>query len=113
MGFGVLLIELLTRKKPFIYQSKDGEGLVTHFSSIVANGALTEIVDPQIMEEEGEQVDEVAILAAKCTKLNGEDRPTMREVVTLENLRGAKKHVHHNTTLRRKHKNDETAIQYK
>ena len=40
-------------------------------------------------EAEGEKVEEVAKLAAMCTKLNGEDRPTMREVeMTLENLRG-------------------------
>ena len=42
----------------------------------------------------------------KCTKLNGEDRPTMREVeMTLENLRGTKKQVH-NTTSRRKYEKD-------
>jgi len=65
-----------------------------------------DIIDPQIIDEEGEAVDEVAALAVKCTKLNGEDRPTMREVeMTLENLKGTKKQVH-NTTSRRKYEKD-------
>ena len=89
-----------------------GEGLVKHFSSIVAQGSLTEIVYPQIMEEEGEQFDELAILAAKCTKLNGEDRPTVREVeMTLENLRTTKKHTHHNIATKRYEK-DQTVAPY-
>ncbi|WVZ54429.1 hypothetical protein U9M48_005222, partial [Paspalum notatum var. saurae] len=111
-SFGVLLIELLTRKKPFIYRSDDGDGLVSKFSSLLDQDALIDIIDPQILEEEGKQVDEVAKLAAKCTKLNGEDRPTMREVeMTLENLRGAKKHVH-NTISRNKYEKDGTATHY-
>ncbi|KAF8654519.1 hypothetical protein HU200_061710 [Digitaria exilis] len=103
-SFVVVLIELLTRKKPYIYWSDDGEGLVTHFASLLAQGTLIDIIDPQIIEEEGEAVDEVATLAAKCTKLNGEDRPTMREVeMALENLRGTKRQVHHNTNSKWKY----------
>ncbi|KAF8646718.1 hypothetical protein HU200_065720 [Digitaria exilis] len=106
-SFGVLLIELLTKKKPFFYQSDSGEGLVSHFASLLSQGTLIAIIDPQIIEEEGEAVNEVATLAAKCTKLSGEDRPTMREVeMTLENLRDTKKQVHHNTTSRRKYEKD-------
>ncbi|CAL5001389.1 unnamed protein product [Urochloa decumbens] len=106
-SFGVLLIELLTRKKPFVYRSDDGEGLVTHFASLLAQGTLIDIIDPQILEGEDEAANEVTTLAAKCTKLNGENRPTMREVeMALENLRGTKKQVHHNTTSRRKYEKD-------
>jgi serine/threonine protein kinase len=106
-SFGVLLIELLTKKKPFVYRSDDGEGLVSHFASLLTQGTLVDIIDPQIIEEEGEAVDEVAALAVKCTKLNGEDRPTMREVeMTLENLRGTKKQIHHNMTSRKKYEKD-------
>ncbi|KAJ1274267.1 hypothetical protein BS78_05G049400 [Paspalum vaginatum] len=112
-SFGVLLIELLTRKKPFGYRSDDGDGLVSNFSSLLAQGTLVDIIDPQIMEEDGEQVDEVARLAAKCTKLNGEDRPTMREVeMTLESLRGTKKHVDHNINSRNKYENGKIADRY-
>ncbi|CAL5005661.1 unnamed protein product [Urochloa decumbens] len=86
-SFGVLLIELLTRKKPYVYRSNDGDGLVSHFVSLLAEGNLVEIIDPQVMEEEDIQVQEVAALAVMCTKLRGEDRPTMREVeMALENI---------------------------
>ncbi|RCV31716.1 hypothetical protein SETIT_6G200500v2 [Setaria italica] len=111
---GVLLIELLTRKKkPFVYQSDDGDGLVSHFASLLTERNLVDIIDPQILEEEGEQVHEVVTLAATCAKLNGEDRSTSREVeITLENLRViTKKHAHHNTTSRRNDR-DQTAARY-
>jgi serine/threonine protein kinase len=76
-SFGVLLIELLTRKRPTV-RTSDGDSLVSHFASLIAEG-------------------EVAKLAAMCTKLNGEGRPTMREVeMTLENLRITKKHTRQN-----------------
>ncbi|TVU05254.1 hypothetical protein EJB05_48412 [Eragrostis curvula] len=91
-SFGVLLVELVTRKKPFIYRSDDDDSLVSHFASLLTEGKLAEIVDPQVMEEDSGEVQEVAVLAALCTKLGGEDRPTMREVeMTLENLQARKK----------------------
>ncbi|KAL6644586.1 hypothetical protein ACP70R_016194 [Stipagrostis hirtigluma subsp. patula] len=100
-SFGVLLVELLTRKKPFIYRSDDGDGLVSHFISLLTEGKLLDIMDPQVSEEENGEVQGVATLAARCTKLEGEDRPTMREVeMTLENLL-VKKHVPRHTTARR------------
>ncbi|TVU09139.1 hypothetical protein EJB05_42580, partial [Eragrostis curvula] len=112
-SFGVLLIELLTRKKPFMYRSDNGDGLVSHFASLLAGSRLVDIIDPQIMKEEGEQVVEVSKLTAKCTKLNGEDRPTMREIeMTLENLKVTKKHDHHDTTSRRNYNRDQIAAHY-
>lgn len=87
-SFGVILVELITRKKPSSYRSSDGEGIVSHFASLLAEGNLVEIIDPQIMGEEDGQIHDVAELAAMCTKLNGDDRPTMREVeMALEYLR--------------------------
>ncbi|XP_066326485.1 wall-associated receptor kinase 1-like [Miscanthus floridulus] len=111
-SFGVLLIELLTRKRPTV-RTSDGDSLVSHFASLVTEGDLVGIIDPQIMEEaEVEKVEEVAKLAAMCTKLNGEDRPTMREVeMTLENLRTTKKHTRHNIATKRYEK-DQTAAPY-
>ena len=90
-SFGVLTMELLTRKKPFIYRSGDGDGdgdgLVSHFSSLFREGKLADIIDPQVMEEDNGDIQEVATLAVMCTKLKGEGRPTMREVeLILENL---------------------------
>uniref|UniRef100_A0ACD5Z1B4 Uncharacterized protein n=1 Tax=Avena sativa TaxID=4498 RepID=A0ACD5Z1B4_AVESA len=87
-SFGVLIIELLTRKKPFVYRSNCGAGLISHFDSLLSEGNLTEIVDPQVMDGESGEVQEIAVLAVMCTKLKGEERPTMREVeMALENLR--------------------------
>jgi serine/threonine protein kinase len=110
-SFGVLLIELLTRKKPFLYRSSDNDSLVPHFEKLLAQGNLFGIIDPQVMEGEDGEVQEVAILASACTKLRGEDRPTMREVeMTLENLL-SKKHIVPCITAPRTPE-DETIIEY-
>ncbi|CAO2173288.1 unnamed protein product [Urochloa humidicola] len=109
-SFGVLLIELLTRKKPYAYRSVDDDGLVSHFVSLLAEGKVIDIIDPQVMEEEGGEIVEVATLAAMCTKLKGEDRPTMREVkMTLENLLIKKSQVPCNGTQTRNDGNQTTA----
>ncbi|CAN6373135.1 unnamed protein product [Urochloa humidicola] len=93
-SFGVLLVELLTRKKPYVYRSVRDDGLVSHFVSLLSEGKLADIVDPQVMDEEDGEIQEVATLAAMCTKLKREDRPTMREVeTTLESLLVKKRHV--------------------
>uniref|UniRef100_A0A0E0IDY9 Protein kinase domain-containing protein n=1 Tax=Oryza nivara TaxID=4536 RepID=A0A0E0IDY9_ORYNI len=85
-SFGVLLVELLTRKKPVV-DTFDGDSLVSHFVMLLSEGNLIDIIDPQVKEEEGGEVHEVAALAALCTKLKGEDRPSMREVeMALENI---------------------------
>ncbi|CAL5013318.1 unnamed protein product [Urochloa decumbens] len=93
-SFGVLLVELLTQKKPYVYRSVNDDGLVSYFVSLLTEGKVVEIIDPQVMEEECGEIVEVATLAAMCTKLKGEDRPTMREVeMTLENLLVKKRQV--------------------
>ena len=79
-SFGVMLVELLTRKKPFSYLSLDDESLVSHFVNLLDQDNLVQILDPQVVEEGGEEVHEVAILAASCIKLTGEDRPRMQQV---------------------------------
>ena len=90
-SFGVILVELLTRKKPFSFLSTEGDGLVSHFLNLLDEGNLVQIIDPQVTEEGGQEVQEVAMLAASCINLRGEERPTMRLVEhTLEGLRGSK-----------------------
>ncbi|KAL6848355.1 hypothetical protein ACP4OV_021649 [Aristida adscensionis] len=87
-SFGVLVMELLTRKKPFNFRSDLGDGLVSYFCSLFEEGKLVDIIDPQVTEDDNGVIHEVAALAVMCTKLKGEDRPTMREVeLILENLR--------------------------
>lgn len=101
-SFGVVLIELLTRKRPLAYHSVDGDSLVLHFASLVTQGVLADLLDPQVMEEDDGEVQEVAALAAKCVSLNGEDRPAMREVeMTLENLRIKRKQAARDAKSRR------------
>lgn len=57
-----------------------------HISPHYSEGNLVDIIDLQVMEEEDGEVQEVDTIAAVCTKLKGEDQPTMREVeMTLEN----------------------------
>ncbi|BAT06121.1 wall-associated receptor kinase 5 [Oryza sativa Japonica Group] len=101
-SFGVLLVELLTRKKPFVHTSSNGDALVLHFVSLHTENNLVDILDPQVMEEGDGEVQEVAALAATCIKLKGDDRPTMREVeMALENIRVKKKHATLGTTSNR------------
>ncbi|CAL4989049.1 unnamed protein product [Urochloa decumbens] len=70
-----------------------GDGLATHFVKLLAEGNLVEIIDPQVIEEGGEEVQGVAVLAASCVKIRDEEeRPTMRQVEhTLEGLWSTKK----------------------
>uniref|UniRef100_A0A0E0AXC7 Protein kinase domain-containing protein n=1 Tax=Oryza glumipatula TaxID=40148 RepID=A0A0E0AXC7_9ORYZ len=86
-SFGVLLIEVLTRKKP-MYRTDQGDSLILHFASLLRQGHLADIIDAQVMMEGDGEVQEVASLAAVCTKMDAQDRPTMREVeMVLENVR--------------------------
>ncbi|KAF8711208.1 hypothetical protein HU200_029224 [Digitaria exilis] len=91
-SFGVILVELLTRKKPFLYQSLEGGGLVSHFLDLHAERNLDQMIDLQVIEEGGEEVQEFSTLAASCINLlRGDERPTMRQVEhTLEGLRASK-----------------------
>ncbi|CAM0948965.1 unnamed protein product [Alopecurus aequalis] len=93
-SFGVMLVELLTRKKPFSYLSIDGEGLAADFSTMFAEGNLTQILDPQVIKEGGEKIEEVSTLAVKCIKSRADDRPTMKQVESaLGNLQPDKQQI--------------------
>ncbi|KEH39811.1 wall-associated receptor kinase-like protein [Medicago truncatula] len=70
-SFGVVLVELLTGEKPFCFVIQDG----------LWN------------EENKQEIKEVAVLAAKCLRLRGEERPSMKEVaMELEGMRLMNKH---------------------
>ncbi|VAI21164.1 unnamed protein product [Triticum turgidum subsp. durum] len=86
-SFGVLLMELLTRKKPCSYRSSGEKSLVAYFTSLLAEGDLSSVLDPQVMMEGGKKIEEVIMLAAACVRMEGGQRPTMRQVeMTLESL---------------------------
>ncbi|CAL4897061.1 unnamed protein product [Urochloa decumbens] len=93
-SFGVILIELLTRKKPVSYRSPEGHGLVNHFGTLLSEGNLVCILDPQVVKEAGGEVIDIALLAAMCVKLISKERPTMRMVeMTLEGIHAAKEYA--------------------
>ncbi|CAL5046517.1 unnamed protein product [Urochloa decumbens] len=90
-SFGVVLIELLTREKPVAYRSSQGYGLVSHFVTLLSEGNLPHILDPQVAQEGAGEVVDVALLAAICVKFTSIERPTMRQVeMTLEGIYAAK-----------------------
>ncbi|XP_066333507.1 wall-associated receptor kinase 3-like [Miscanthus floridulus] len=87
-SFGVIFVELLTRKKPTCsHLSNEYGGLVPHFLNLLASRNLDQIMDPQVLEEGGTEVQQVVMIAASCINIRGEERPTMRQVeLTLEGL---------------------------
>ncbi|KAK7301436.1 hypothetical protein RJT34_12300 [Clitoria ternatea] len=94
-SFGVVLVELLTGKKPFSFDGPEAErNLAMHFLCCLKQDHLFDVLQVGIWNEENKQENmEVSILAAKCLRLNGEERPTMKEVVIeLEGIRVLEKH---------------------
>nr|DAD20000.1 TPA_asm: hypothetical protein HUJ06_021463 [Nelumbo nucifera] len=81
-SFGVVLVELLTGRKALSFEKPEEErNLAMHFVSSMRRNRLFDILDDRVMHEGSRaQLQEVAELAKKCLKLNGEERPTMKEV---------------------------------
>ncbi|XP_062012570.1 wall-associated receptor kinase 2-like [Rosa rugosa] len=76
-SFGVVLVELLTSKMPV---SKD-RCLASIFLASMEEGWLNQILDDGIVNEGNiETVKKVANLAKQCLRVNGEERPSMKEV---------------------------------
>ena len=94
-SFGVILVELLTGRKALSFQMPEEErNLAMHFVSAMKKDRLLKIIDHHVLlEENTEQIKEVAMLAKKCLKVRGEERPPMKEVaMELEGLRAMAKH---------------------
>jgi serine/threonine protein kinase len=93
-SFGVILIEMLTRKKPVSYRSPQGHSLVYHFMTLLSEGNLSRILDPQVSKEGDGEVVDIALLAKMCVKFVSKDRPTMRQVeIMLESIHAAKEYA--------------------
>ncbi|KAL6651529.1 hypothetical protein ACP70R_010454 [Stipagrostis hirtigluma subsp. patula] len=108
-SFGVILAELLTRvKSVFSSHSSEGTTLASYFVSMIRDNHLSDIVDPQIVQEGGVvDAEVVASLAEACLSLKGDERPTMRQVETaLEDLQGSKVHLNSQVT-----RTSETALE--
>jgi len=81
-SFGVVLVELLLRKKP-IFTSNSGvkQNLSNYFLWEMREKPLAEIVATQVLQEAtDEEINQVASLAETCLRLQGEERPTMKQV---------------------------------
>ncbi|KAK7332431.1 hypothetical protein VNO80_29183 [Phaseolus coccineus] len=84
-NFVVVLVELLTVKKPItLLSSEEAKSLASYFIMCVEQDFVFDIIDERVMKEgEKNHIMEVVNLANRCLKLNGKRRPTMKEV-TLE-----------------------------
>ncbi|KAM7478150.1 hypothetical protein LguiA_026363 [Lonicera macranthoides] len=94
-SFGVVLAELLTGKKPLSPERMQEErNLATYFVMALKQNRLFQILEHRILEEGTlEQLQAIAKLVKRCLNLNGQDRPTMKEVaMELEGLRKFTKH---------------------
>ncbi|MBA0634928.1 hypothetical protein Godav_024628 [Gossypium davidsonii] len=65
-----------------------------YFVSLIKENYLLDILDPRVLNDENvEQFKEVATLAKRCVRVNGEERPTMKEVAhELAELQAMPKH---------------------
>ncbi|XP_059066596.1 putative wall-associated receptor kinase-like 16 [Cryptomeria japonica] len=84
-SFGVVLAELLTGLRPVSYERMDNHSnLAIYFLSTVNTMGFGEIIDPRLDVKEGknrESMRRVAALAKECLSVEGEKRPSMKEVV--------------------------------
>ncbi|KAI9123030.1 hypothetical protein K1719_005919 [Acacia pycnantha] len=93
-SFGVVLLELITGKKPVEFHRLEQKNLATYFASSMEEDSLLEVLDKRVLDQKNiEQLKEVALLARRCNRVHREERPTMKEVATkLEGLIAMKKH---------------------
>lgn len=86
-SYGVVLLELLSRKKALDPSFMEEMDIVSWVRSVWSNtGEIEKIVDSSLMEEFlhsdiMEQVIDVFVVALRCTEKEPSKRPTMRDVV--------------------------------
>jgi serine/threonine protein kinase len=94
-SFGIVLVELLTGERPFSFgRPEERRSLAMHFLSCLKKDNVFDVIQEGMLNEENKQeIKEVAVLAAKCLRLRGEERPSMKEVaMELEGTRLMDKH---------------------
>ncbi|KAL8171696.1 hypothetical protein V2J09_023500 [Rumex salicifolius] len=95
-SFGVVLVELLTGERALNFERKEEErSLAMYFVSCMKEDRLDEIVDENLKRQVScTHLTEVALMAARCLNVRGEERPSMKEVAgVLEGL--AKREMNH------------------
>ncbi|CAH8261862.1 unnamed protein product [Arabidopsis lyrata] len=89
-SFGVVLMELISGQKALCFERPEtSKHLVSYFVSATKENRLHEIIDDQVLNEDNQsEIQDAARIAVECTRLMGEERPSMKEVVAeLETLR--------------------------
>ncbi|KAA3458331.1 LRR receptor-like serine/threonine-protein kinase FEI 1 isoform X3 [Gossypium australe] len=83
-SFGVLLLELVTGKRPTDPTfSKRGLNVVGWTNTLLRENRLEDIVDKGCTDAIMETVEAILEIAAKCTDANPDERPTMCQVLQL------------------------------
>ncbi|KAJ7956331.1 Receptor-like protein kinase [Quillaja saponaria] len=81
-GFGVLLLELVTGKRPtdpsFV---KRGLNVVGWMNTLLRENRLEDVVDKNCTDADAETVEAILGIAARCTDANPDDRPSMSQVL--------------------------------
>ncbi|KAK4756198.1 hypothetical protein SAY87_006325 [Trapa incisa] len=88
-SFSIVLAELLTGMQAISFDKPEKERYLSSvLVSAVKEDRCLEIIDCAILNEDnGRQIEEVALLASKCLGVRGEERPSMKEVaLELEGL---------------------------
>ncbi|XP_061364611.1 LRR receptor-like serine/threonine-protein kinase FEI 1 [Gastrolobium bilobum] len=83
-SFGVLLLELITGKRPtdpsFV---KRGLNVVGWMNTLLSENRLEDVVDNRCTDADAGTLEVILELAARCTDANADDRPSMNEVLQL------------------------------
>lgn len=81
-SFGVVLLEILLKKEPtFLTESGLKQNLSNYFLEEISIKPIKEIVAPYVLEEATEdEMNSIASLAELCLRLQGDQRPTMKQV---------------------------------
>ncbi|KAL5071226.1 hypothetical protein RYX36_022113 [Vicia faba] len=99
-SFGVVLAELLTGDKPISFnRPEENISLAMHFLSCLKQDRIFEAIEVGILNDDNKkEIMEVAILAARCLRLRGDERPSMKEVaMELDGIRLMEKHPWNDT----------------
>ncbi|KAJ0954473.1 putative protein kinase RLK-Pelle-WAK family [Helianthus annuus] len=81
-SFGVVLVELLTGKKALSFDRPEAErNLAVYFLYSLKEGRLFQVLDERLqLNDVPSEIDQLSRLAQRCLRVNGDERPTMKEV---------------------------------
>ncbi|GAU21238.1 hypothetical protein TSUD_11560 [Trifolium subterraneum] len=101
-SFGVVLAELLTGDEPLSFNRlEESISLSMHFLSCLKQDKIFEAIQVGVLSDDNKkEIKEVAIIAARCMRLRGDERPSMKEVaMELDGIRLLEKHPWNDTEL--------------